>query len=188
MIALKNNYAKSDNFYSSQEDLLIKEGKSYYPGPFTEDEQEIIRTMFDDFCLLHRVPQDKQCYYNSQLAVTSILDREIELIYVEGLALTEPLPFPLPHGFMLFKGKVVDFTWFKKTKGIAPKEAVGNEYFGIQIHRDDLYNAMTDTMMAQSHLDNYWNHNKIYKKKFTNNTPYYDRLERKDRPNEHKDR
>ena len=180
MIALKNVHAKNNSFYSSQEDLLKREGRSYYPGPFSEEEKIIIREIFQKFCALHRKPEDKQCYYNSQLAATSLFSNDYELIYVEGLAITEPLPFPLPHGFLLFNGKVIDLTWFKESDGIAPDEDVNNEYYGIQIHSHDLLRAMTDTGMVQCHLDNYWNKNFIYTKKFTNNIPYYEGLERRD--------
>jgi len=157
--------------YSSMEDLLLQEGKSYALGPFDEANRVTIYELYNHLCDYHGTPKPKQCYYNSQTALMTLHPSQDRLRYVEGYALSPNIGIPIPHGFLTFDQKVVDFTWYRDSFGIVSERNV--EYYGIEIHRADIAEALIDTEMAQSHLDNWWADWHLYKNKFTNNERYY---------------
>lgn len=57
----------------------------------------------------------KECFMNSQKALL-MGDTEKRLTYAEGLATTKT--GPVPHGWLLLDGKVVDLTWGGQQLGI----------------------------------------------------------------------
>jgi len=84
--------------------------------------------------------QYKLCYYNSQ---TLALDGEGK--YYEGWGTTKAVNFPIEHGFIVKRNKVLDTTWRD-----------GEIYFGIHIPIDYIRNHWIKNRMAESLLYIYY--------------------------------
>ena len=155
-------------YYDGVIDFLLREGSAYKSQELTKEESDKVLKLVSSFTAAYGEPKPKQCYYNSQMAAMSNDD----FTYVEGYALCD-LGLPLPHAFLIINDKVVDLTW---RNAITNDVIRGNhelEYFGVPFHTEDLRKACFDTLMAQSHLECYWNEGALFKSKFIKGEPYY---------------
>jgi len=107
--------------------------KHYYKWLLDNLEYFTIRDTKTEDRLLSTAPftiEPQQCFYNSQLL--SVIKG---YSYYEGWYLTDLLPVPLEHGFLVSNDKVIDVTSrLLEKKNIAKPGAV--EYAGIHIPRD----------------------------------------------------
>lgn len=163
---LKSSMEKNNElYYQGIEDLLLQEG-IFCDTEVNENEKCCLQKIFKS---VHFQYEMKQCYANSQRLLSSI-HSESDIEYVEGYAVSEDLGIPLPHGWLLVNGKVLDVTWYRETFGICENNKT--IYYGIKIHKSDILTAARETAMWQSHLDNYWAKHQILRSKFTHNKPY----------------
>lgn len=160
----------SDYFYPTIENLLLREGRLFRTH-FTNKEEKIVKELFKDLADNGRHTQQKQCYYNSQMALLTYSGvHRSDLSYVEGYGYDPKIGLPIQHGFLAYKGKIIDLTWGKSDYGIAERQNI--VYYGIEISQKDLMKSISDTNAVQSHLDAYWAKYKILQNKFVNNKPY----------------
>jgi len=96
--------------------------------------------------------KQKQCFYNSHILLTRYDDFE----YYEGWYITENLPIPIEHGFIVYKGKIIDITVNSKFKVI--------EYFGVKIPTEFVCTRILKNRYSDSMLFWYWKENFLDRK------------------------
>jgi len=161
---------KTGYYYNSFYDFLDKEGQYFLSEKLTSQEEKSVNELVERFTFHYGFPKFRQCFYNSQLLL--ILDRSNQFVYCEGYAISKILGFPVLHGFLTINNKVVDITW-KDSEGNFCIGDKSESYFGVKFNSEDIKQAICDTGMAQSHLENWWNKNGIFKKKFNQKNRYY---------------
>jgi|WetSurSiteA1Bulk_404760.scaffolds.fasta_scaffold69098_2 hypothetical protein len=91
--------------------------------------------------------QVKQCYANCQ--TIAVYDRR--WTYFEGSALSEGLPIPVDHAWLVGRSnQLVDPTWFRKKNPIT-----GIEYFGLSIPPDFIIKRWMETGYYEPMLHHY---------------------------------
>ena len=81
----------------------------------------------------------KMCYYNSQMICADLHRRGIDAKYYEGYYLTDKIPIPLEHAWVVIEEKLYETT---------PHRDV-SEYFGVEIPIVDVLNHQVETGMAE---------------------------------------
>ena len=136
--------------YSSLYDLFLKEGRLFNPEPYTPEEEAELLEVFD---LMHRTPEIKQCFYNSQAVA---LDGGLG--YAEGQFINIDIAIPLEHAWnYLPSGKVVDVTVRPRGEKntCKPKKLLerakrnqNNAYFGIPFPAPLIQKTWLETQQA----------------------------------------
>lgn len=103
--------------YLSTDDFLLRNGREFPRAA------ELPRGL--------RMMTPKECFRNAAMVAL----RRRGLVYCEGYAMTELIPLPLPHAWLLdAHGCVADPTWED-----------GYEYFGVAIARDFLKRVLSES-------------------------------------------
>lgn len=126
---IKQHCRKPDVPYQSTFDFLIQHGRLWEPAPLPGD-----------------VPlgEPKRCFENVAMFV---VERD-DLTYVEGYALPQDCPIPIPHAWLVDRdGGVVERTL----------RSPGTVYFGVAFRTSVVIGRMLKTGYATSMLDD-WRH------------------------------
>jgi hypothetical protein len=116
---------------------VLDNGK-YFKGTERDRKKE------DELIVKRRVSHKiKQCFYNSQI----LLLEDDDLQYYEGWYVPENL-FPIEHGFVVHKGKVIDVTANSR------KDVI--EYFGVPIPKKFVMKSILKKGRVESLLVQYW--------------------------------
>ena len=136
---LEKLYGKPQNKYHK---WILKHGKS-----FKGSERD---TKKESLLIEHNHPHGiKKCYYNSQVLLT-ISDK---FQYYEGWYITENLPIPLEHAFIVYNGKVIDLTSNGRFQVI--------EYFGVPIPTKYVLLQILKDSKSDAFLFRYWREKQI---------------------------
>ena len=96
--------------------------------------------------------KEKECFFNSQILLT--INNKYQ--YYEGWYITERIPIPIEHGFIVYDGKIIDITVNNRFKVI--------EYFGVRIPTEFVCIHIVKTGYSESMLFWYWKENFLDRK------------------------
>lgn len=126
-------------------DWVLKNGRSFTDKDRNKDkEKELIKQ--------NHPHNQKECFFNSQMLPTVNKDFE----YYEGWYITENLPIPLEHEFIMYNGKIIDVTVNSRFKVI--------EYFGVKIPTKFVCIRILKNRRSESMLFWYWKENFLDRK------------------------
>lgn len=139
----------------SFEGYVLRNGRETLSQELTPDEMAYVLDITK-----RGVYKIKQCYYNSQIILTT-RDHERRMTYVEGYCAGAILP--VLHGWLEIGGKVVDVTM--RTRVPSPRRrlpdrvlgswADGREYWGVPMTRDYVLKRMLARKAAGSLIDDW---------------------------------
>jgi len=135
-------------FLESLQKLMNEQRNDYYgwilaQGKiFTDDDRDKQKEF--ELIKQNHSHKEKNCFYNSQILLT-INDK---YQYYEGWYITERIPIPIEHGFIVYNGKIIDITVNNRFKVI--------EYFGVRIPTEFVCEHIIKSGYSESMLFWYW--------------------------------
>jgi hypothetical protein len=146
---LKNMEARCNGNFKGVNAYYHKHGKEFSHLPLSTDEEDELRAL-----LRHSrgTFYRRECWKNAAvIAVPS------KLTFCEGYGISKKLPIPINHAWVCFKGRPIDVTW-GDTHMVSGRNIMKrirrnireNEYFGVEVDRKDLVDAMCDTKVYDS--------------------------------------
>lgn len=149
--------------YACMEELLLDAGQFYHSNALTKEEKNHVLECIEG---LGFEPEQKQCYYNSQLLC--LMDFTNQIKYCEGFAYSGLIP--LLHAWISINDKVVDVTWRKdyKKDGAFTLGEFNSEtaYMGLNVPKRTIRETLFEKEQSISFIDNYEDGWPLLKNKF----------------------
>lgn len=117
-------------------------------GELTDEDKTLVKEMDEDIGF-----ETKQCYYNSQLAVTYYAGRvPQDLVYAEGYLISSTVPVPIQHAWIEIDGTVAEITLPKHRINSEDPVYIGTTYTAEAV-RDAIESWGTAEPLAGSGLN-----------------------------------